>query len=67
MSHYGADPTPDLSRVYIVVDEWNIAPQTSVKADQYTQPDSTLTFHLVDKHTRSSLWIHADPTQYPPS
>jgi hypothetical protein len=65
MSDYGADLTPSTSQAQAVARALNFAPAPGLHIDQYSYSASSRTFHLVDKRSRSSLWISTNPTELP--
>lgn len=67
MSNYGADHAPDLSQAFLLSVGFALQPGLSPKVDQYSYAADDRSFHLVDKHSKSSLWIRVDPTCLPPA
>lgn len=65
MSNYGADLTPSTSQAQALARALNFTPTARLHVDQYSYSSTSRTFHLVDKRSRSSLWIHTNPQELP--
>lgn len=65
MGDYGADPNPDVDKIFQVAFGYRLAPLVKLKVDQFSTDGADKVYSLVVKFLSTRLLVLVDPASLP--
>lgn len=65
MSNFGANPNPDLDKIFQVAFGYRFAPMEKLKVDEFNTETNLKVYHLVQKIGSTRLDVLVDPALLP--
>ena len=65
MSDYNADEFPALNKIRTIAFDYNFAPESKLKVDQFSTDSDLKVYHIVRKIGSTNLSFLVDPTEVP--